>query len=69
MRFLILLTFFIGAIMYIYGIYEQKYRELRDNVKIEYRFIPRSYYDEQLFASQFESKYSNLFSDDDKKMS
>jgi hypothetical protein len=56
--------------MYIYGIYEQKYRELRENVKIEYRFIPRSYYDEQLFSSQFESKYSNLFSDEDnKKMS
>lgn len=48
MKALILCLFFMGVIAMLHGIYEQKYEGLRDNTRVEYRFLPRSYYDEQL---------------------
>ena len=47
-----------------HGIYEDKIKALEKDVKVEYRFIPRSYYDEQLFSNQFSSKFSNLFDEE-----
>lgn len=34
--------------MIVHGIYEQKLKQVEASKKIIYRFIPRSYYDEQL---------------------
>lgn len=48
------------------GIYEEKINKLEKDVRVEYRFIPRSYYDEQLFSNQFSSKFSNLFDEEQK---
>ena len=45
-----------------YCIYEEKIKALEKEVKVEYRFIPRSYYDEQIFSNEFSSKFSNLTS-------
>ena len=64
MKLLIVLTLFAGILMVVYGIYEERMKTLQQQVKVEYRFIPRSYYDEQLFANQFESKFSNLFDEE-----
>jgi hypothetical protein len=58
----ILLT---GIIMIIYGIYEERYQEIKNDVRVEYRFVPRTYYEEQLFDNQFKSKVSSIFNDDD----
>ena len=52
-----------------HGIYEEKLNTLKKEVKVEYRFIPRSYYDEQIFSNQFSSKFSNLFDEDQNKWS
>ena len=44
------------------GIYEQKFQSLKKNVKIEYRFIPRTYYEEQLAENaDVTANYKNLF--------
>ena len=64
MKLLILIIFFIGILLVMHGIYEDKIKALEKDVKVEYRFIPRSYYDEQLFSNQFSSKFSNLFDEE-----
>jgi hypothetical protein len=69
MKLLILITLFIGIILVIHGIYQEKITTLEKDVKVEYRFIPRSYYDEQIFSDQFSSKFSNLFDDEQNEWS
>ena len=69
MKLLILLTLFFGIILVIHGIYEEKIKTLKKEVKVEYRFIPRSYYDEQIFSNQFSSKFSNLFDEEQNEWS
>lgn len=61
MKALILFLFFVGMILIIHGIYDQKYNELKDNVRVEYRFIPRSYYEEQLQSSTVSAQFKNMF--------
>jgi hypothetical protein len=48
MKFLVLALMFAGSIMIIHGIYDDKYRRMKKRLKVQYRFIPRTYYDEQL---------------------
>ena len=69
MKLLILLTLFFGIILVIHGIYEEKIKTFKNKTKIEYRFIPRSYYDEQIFSNEFSSKFSNLFDEEQNKWS
>jgi hypothetical protein len=48
--------------MLIHGIYDQKYKTLQQNVRVEYRFIPRTYYEEQLAENpNVASNYKNMF--------
>lgn len=45
----VLVTFVLaGVVLLMHGIYEQKLQAAREKVRIEYRFIPRTYYEEQL---------------------
>ena len=60
---------FIGIILVIQGIYDEKIQDLKQKTKVEYRFIPRSYYDEQIFSDQFSSKFSNIFDEEQDKWS
>jgi hypothetical protein len=64
MKLLILITLFAGILFFMYGYYEDKFYKMQKETKVEYRFIPRSYYDEQIFSNQFESKFSNLFDEE-----
>tara|TARA_B110000259_G_scaffold187884_2_gene243836 strand:- start:3781 stop:3981 length:201 start_codon:yes stop_codon:yes gene_type:complete len=64
MKLLILIILFVGIILIMNGIYEEKISKLKKDVRVEYRFIPRSYYDEQIFSNQFTSKFSNLFDEE-----
>ncbi len=61
MKPVILFVFFIGVFFIIHGIYEQKYQALKDNVRVEYRFIPRTYYEEQLAQATVSSNFKNMF--------
>jgi len=61
MKSVIIFLFFIGCILIIHGIYEQKYNELKNKLRVEYRFIPRTYYEEQLANSTVSSQFKNMF--------
>lgn len=61
MKSLIFFLFLIGMIVIIHAIYEQKFNSLKDNIKVEYRFIPRTYYEQQLSDSTVSSNFKNMF--------
>lgn len=61
MRSIILFLFFIGIFMICHVIYEQKYDSLKSNTRVEYRFIPRTYYEEQLSNNDVSGKMANMF--------
>ena len=63
MKQLVMLLFFVGVIMIMHGIYQQKLKIANENVKIEYRFIPRTYYEEQLANTNISSNFKNMFND------
>lgn len=52
--------------MIVHGVYEEKFREVEKNVRVEYRFIPRTLYEEQLGGDDpnLTSKFSNMFQSD-----
>lgn len=63
MKSLVIFTLFIGLFMIVHGIYEQKLKEAEEKVKIEYRFVPRSLYEEQMASSNdLTLKVGDLFS-------
>lgn len=48
--------------MFIHGVYDQKYKALKENIRVEYRFIPRTYYEEQLAdIPNVASTFKNMF--------
>ena len=62
MKQVIMLLLFIGVIMIMHGIYQQKLKAAKENVKIEYRFIPRTYYEEQLSSNTtVTGNFKNMF--------
>lgn len=62
MKSIAIFLLFTGVILVIHGIYEQKFKALTRNNKIEYRFIPRTYYEEQLAKNASASAdFKNMF--------
>lgn len=61
MRAFIVFFFVMGIFLVIHGIYEQKLQALEKNKRIEYRFIPRTYLEEQLQDSNVSGKYKDMF--------
>ena len=51
MKSIIAFLFIAGLFMIVHGIYEQKYQALKNSTKIEYRFIPKTFLEEQLADS------------------
>lgn len=50
MKTIVIFVLFVGLFLIVHGIYEQKLKAAEENVKIEYRFIPRTLYEEQMSA-------------------
>lgn len=62
MKTVIMFLFFLGVVLLIHGIYDQKYKSLEENIRVEYRFIPRTYYEEQLAENPtVASNFKNMF--------
>lgn len=56
------LAFFIGCLFIIIGIYEQKLEIAEQNKQIEYRFIPRTFYEEQMGnGASVSDKFGSMF--------
>lgn len=52
---------FIGIFFIANGVYEQKIKKIEENPKVVYKFVPRTYYDEQLFGESVSSKMADMF--------
>ena len=65
MRTIIILILFVGLFFVVNGIYEEKIKSVEDNPKIVYKFIPRTYYEEQLSDNSVTSKMPDMFNKDD----
>jgi hypothetical protein len=59
MKSIVLLLFFVGFMFIIIGY--QKQLNVLPNPKIEYRYIPRTFYDEQLSSGNVLKQFSSLF--------
>jgi hypothetical protein len=51
----------VGVFMVMHGVYQQKYNALQENRRIEYRFLPRTYYEEQINDTDVASKFKSMF--------
>ena len=62
MKSLFILMLFIASLFIIIGIYEQKLSIATSNTEIEYRFIPRTFYEEQMGeGAQVSDKFGSIF--------
>lgn len=61
MQALLLLILFAGAFLVLHGVYEDKLRRERITKKVEYRFIPRTYYEEQMDANAVSGATRDMF--------
>lgn len=64
MKTVVIFLFSLGIFLIIHSIYEQKYQALKSNTRVEYRFIPRTFYEEQLANTPVTSLYKNMFDKD-----
>lgn len=61
MQALIIFLLFSGIFLMITGIYEEKLKVAESTKRIEYKFIPRTYYEEQLSNSDLSLKVADMF--------
>jgi hypothetical protein len=61
MQSIIVLILFVGFACIVHGIYEERVRALQQDVRVEYRFLPRTLYDEQLEAPDLAGKFRGMF--------
>lgn len=61
MQSIIIILLIIGIIMVIDGIYREEITKLKQEKKIEYKFIPRSMYEDALYSDNLKGKYANIF--------
>lgn len=57
----LLFLFFFAALLVMSGIFQQKTLEMQRAHRVEYRFIPRTLYEEQMDASATSSAASRIF--------
>jgi hypothetical protein len=63
MNALIAVLLFAGLVMVVHSIYEEKYKRLKREVRVEYRFIPRTLYEEQMAQSDVSGLFRSMFND------
>ena len=64
MNTILAFIFFTGIFFIIHGIYDQKYKALLRNSRIEYRFIPRTYLEDQMDNTAVTANFDTLFATD-----
>lgn len=61
MQSLVFFFLFVGVFMIVIGIYEEKLKIAESTTHVEYKFIPRTYYEEQLADSDLSMKMATMF--------
>ena len=64
MNSIVAMLMFVGLALVMHGIYEEKYKQIENNVRVEYRFIPRTFFDEQIAQTDLAGKFKNMFQAD-----
>lgn len=59
---MIVFMLFVGMFLVVSGVYEQRLKEAREERRVEYRFIPRTLYEEQLAGGDADGS-STLFAE------
>jgi hypothetical protein len=59
MKTFIIALLFVGVFMIVHGIYEERFEKLKNDVRVKYKFIPRTYYDEMITNDNYTSKFSS----------
>jgi hypothetical protein len=62
MKSIVILLFIVGVVMVLAG-YTRQY-SICPNPKIEYRYIPRTFYDEQLSSQNVLKQFGSMFQDE-----
>ena len=62
MRQIILLLLFAGLAIVIHSVYEEKFQRMQRQVKVEYRFLPRTLYEEQMEQTNVLNNFKKMFS-------
>tara|TARA_Y100000590_G_C15258272_1_gene840170 strand:- start:450 stop:665 length:216 start_codon:yes stop_codon:yes gene_type:complete len=65
MQSLSLLVLILGIVFITVGYMDNKVKETKPEKVIEYRFVPRSIYDEQIKPTDLNDTFSTMFSDID----
>lgn len=55
---------FIGVFLVVDGVYQERLRNAEKTSRVEYRFIPRTYYEEQLSNGTVTDKMKSMFEDE-----
>ena len=61
MKAFVLFFFVLGLFLIMHGMYEEKIRAIQKDKRIEYRFIPRTYLEEQLTDTNVSGKMASMF--------
>ena len=64
MKAFIIFLLMAGIFLVVHGVYSERLERAQKKVKVEYRFVPRTLYDEFLFEKQFTSKFDNIFNEE-----
>lgn len=64
MKTIVILILFLGVFFITHGIYEQKMSNMKEKEKIVYKFVPRTYYEEQLQEANLDDKMFDLYNKD-----
>lgn len=62
---IILFLFFFGAFLVMNGIFKQKTMDVERTTRVEYRFIPRTLYEEQMDSTGVSSNLRPMFENAD----
>lgn len=61
MKALVMLMLFSGMAIIMHSIYEERLKRAQRQVKVEYRFLPRTLYEEQMAHSDVVGKFKGMF--------
>lgn len=61
MKALVIMLVFSGMVIVLHSIYEEKLKRAQKQVKVEYRFLPRTLYEEQMAKSDVIGQFRSLF--------
>lgn len=61
MQSVVVVLLIVGLVLVMHGVYEERIAVATKNVKIEYRFIPRTYYEEQLDGNDLSPSIKTMF--------